>query len=69
MPAHIMNETTNLNHLRRGGIYRATTPNGITLGEYLGMEAVYGERAVMLRGQAGTASLLRDEILSIELAA
>ena len=60
---------TNLNHLRRGGKYLATTPAGVTIGEYLGMEAAYGERSVLLRNDHGTASLSRREILSIELAA
>lgn len=69
MPAQHMEETPNLNHLRRGGLYRAITVEGTTLGEYLGMEAVYGERAVVLRNQTGITSLLRDQILSIELAA
>ena len=60
---------TNLNHLRRGGKYLATTTAGTTLGEYLGMEALYGERAVMLRNEQGTTSISRRDILSIELAA
>ncbi len=66
MPAQ---NTTNLNHLRRGGTYRATTASGTTLGEYLGMEALYGERAVMLRNTDGTTSIFRRDIVSIELAA
>ncbi len=66
MPAQ---NNTNLNHLRRGGTYLATTVAGTTLGEYLGMEALYGERAVMLRNEQGTTSISRRDILSIELAA
>ena len=60
---------TNLNHLRRGGTYLATTMSGTTLGEYLGMEALWGEHSVMLRNHLGTASISRRDILSIELAA
>lgn len=59
----------NLNHLRRGWTYTATTRNGATIGEYLGMEALYGERVVMLRNASGTASISRHDIVSIELAA
>ena len=66
MPAR---NNTNLNHLRRGDTYLATTMAGTTLGEYLGMEALYGERAVMLRNEQGTTSIVRRDILSIELAA
>ncbi len=66
MSAH---NNTNLNHLRRGDVYRATTPAGTTTGEYLGMEAMYGERAVLLRHSEGTSSIYRRNILAIELAA
>jgi hypothetical protein len=69
MAALEMNETPNLNHLRRGGIYRVTTASGVTLGEYLGMEAVHGEHAVLLRNRFGTESILRTDIVSIELSA
>lgn len=68
MPAR-NNTQTNLNHLRRGGTYLATTANGTTVGEFLGMEAMYGERSVMLRNDRGTTSIWRGDILSIELAA
>ena len=68
MPAQ-HNKQTNLNHLRRGGTYLATTAIGTTRGEFLGMEALYGERAVMLRNARGTTSINRGDILSIELAA
>jgi len=67
MPAQNIN--TNLNHLRRGDTYLATTAAGTTHGEFLGMEALYGERAVMLRNDQGTTSLYKGEILSIEAAA
>ena len=67
MPAQ--NMQINFNHLRRGYRYLATTAAGTTLGEYLGMEAVFGERAVMLRNHEGTTSISRRDIVSIELAA
>lgn len=67
MPAQGMNRM-NLNHLRRGGIYRAMTAGGVTVGEYLGIEAMYGEHAVLLRSNAGTRSIPRSELVSIELA-
>jgi hypothetical protein len=66
MPAQ---KLTNLNHLRRGRTYLATTPMGKAYGEFLGMEADYGERAVLLRNESGTTSIRRRLILSIELAA
>lgn len=45
------------NDLRRGATYRATTRLGTTTGEYLGMETPHGVRAMLLRHQAGTASI------------
>ena len=71
MSAHVIerNDAPNLNHLRRGAIYLATTHDGDTVGEFLGMEALYGERSVMLRNDRGTTSITRTHILSIELAA
>jgi len=59
----------NLNHLRRGWTYTATTTAGATVGEYLGMEALYGERVVLLRNAFGTESISRRDLISIELAA
>lgn len=59
----------NLNHLRRGATYRATTQSGTATGEFLGMEALYGSRAVLLRHAAGTDSILRRDIMSIEAVA
>lgn len=71
MSAHINErmDAPNLNHLRRGNTYLATTNDGDTIGEYLGMEALYGERSVMLRHDGETTSITRTRILSIELAA
>ena len=54
-----------LNHLRRGVTYRATTNSGSTVGVYLGMEAPHGDRAVLLRHECGTASISLDAIHSI----
>lgn len=61
--------TANLNHLRRGMAYRATTRHGTTLGEYLGMETPHGQRAILLRNEAGTESITLTEVISIEPAA
>lgn len=71
MSAHTTerSDALSLNHLRRGATYLATTHQGYTVGEYLGMEALFGERSVMLRNERGTASISRNSILSIELAA
>ena len=70
MPAHIntsrASATLNFNHLRRGVTYRATTPVGTAVGEYLGMEALYGARAVLLRNATGTESIYRHDIVTIE---
>ena len=57
--------TPDLNNLRRGVIYRAITEAGTAVGEYLGMEALYGDRAVMLRHATGTESIYRHDIVSI----
>ena len=65
MPAQ-HNTNLNFNHLRRGSIYRATTVAGSAVGEYLGMEALYGDRAVLLRNATGTESIFRHDIVAIE---
>ena len=54
-----------LNHLRRGVTYLATTAQGVTVGEYLGMEAPYGERAILLRDGRRTESITVDSVRSI----
>ncbi len=69
MPAQKTGREPNLNHLRRGVISRVLTKGGTILGEYLGMEAVYGEHALLLRTSGGTRSIPRNEILSIEISA
>ena len=46
-----------------------STAHGSAIGEYLGMEVLYGDHAVLLRNSIGTESIYRDEIISIELLA
>ena len=58
-----------LNHLRRGDIYRATTPTGPITGEYLGIEAPHGDRSILLRHPAGTDSIALCNVTSIHLTA
>ena len=58
-----------LNHLKRGAVYRAETSAGTSIGEYLGMEHDYGSRAVLLRNAAGTDSIDRRYLTSIVLVA
>ncbi len=59
------NATPNFNNLRRGMNYRATTRYGTTVGEYLGMEADYGYRSILLRHSTGTESIARSAVTSI----
>lgn len=61
--------TLDFNHLKRGSTYLATTPGGTAVGEYLGMEASYGDRAILLRSRTGTASICLFDVTSIELLA
>lgn len=67
MSAHTTSRANalDLNQLRRGVTYRATTQAGSAVGEYLGMEALYGDRALMLRHATGTESISRQDILAI----
>ena len=58
-----------INHLRRGETYRATTAHGVAVGEYLGIESPYGDRAILLRHRAGTESIALSEVTSIRRAA
>jgi len=70
MSAHITSRASaKFNHLRRGGIYRATTSGGTSVGEYLGMEALYGDRAILLRHASGTESIYQRDVVSIVPAA
>jgi hypothetical protein len=59
------NAPWNLNNLRRGVSYRATTRIGSTAGQYLGMETPHGDRSILLRSNAGTASIALSDITSI----
>lgn len=47
----------NLNLLRRGAVYCATTTRGTSTGEYLGIETPYGEWAILLRTDGETSSI------------
>lgn len=58
-----------LNHLERGAHYRATTRHGEAVGEYLGLEAPHGDRAILLRHGDGTASIALVDLEAIRLAA
>lgn len=69
MPAHNklrMGARVNFNHLRRGVTYRAVTTAGTARGEYIGMEAMYGDRAVLLRNADGYESIYQRDIMTIE---
>ena len=55
----------NINQLQRGATYRATTRLGTTNGRFLGMETPYGDRSILLRSRAGTASISLSDITSI----
>jgi len=55
----------NLNDLRLGTTYRATTSAGTTAGEYLGMETPYGDRSILLRNGAGTESIALAELTGL----
>ena len=55
----------NLNHLRLGATYRATTPHRTTAGEYLGMETPHGDRSILLRHRTGTESIALSDITSL----
>jgi hypothetical protein len=60
--------TIDLNHLRRGAVYLAHTDSVSTEGEYLGIETAHGDRAILLRHSAGTASLAVTALTAITLA-
>ena len=52
-----MTTPSDLLRLRCGVTYRAKTRQRIVVGEYLGMEAPYGNRAILLRHDTGTDSI------------
>jgi hypothetical protein len=55
----------NLNNLRRGASYRATTSSGSAAGQYLGMETPHGDRSILLRNSRGTTSIALSDITSL----
>jgi len=57
------------NGLRRGSTYRAVTTRGIAVGEYLGMESLHGDHAILLRNPAGTESIVVCDVTALESAA
>jgi len=58
-----------LNHLRRGHTYRASTRAGATtVGEYLGIEVAYDVWCVLLRGAGGTVSIPMTDLEFVESA-
>ena len=57
------------NHLRRGLTYLATTCCSRSVGEYLGMETTYGDRAILLRSTTGIESISLGRVTSVRLAA
>ncbi len=57
--------TSHINNLRRGASYVARTAYGIVFGEYLGIETPYGDRAILLRNDAGTNSIPLRDVRSI----
>ena len=63
---YAFDDATDETNLRRGSLYRATTPGGTTIGEYLGMEAPHGDLAILLRHGAGTHSIELTNVMSIE---
>lgn len=52
--------------MKRGRTYRATTTNGETTGEYLGLEAPHGDLAILLRDSDRVYSLAMDSVMTIE---
>ncbi len=56
----------NLNHLRLGTTYRATTRRRTMAGEYLGMETPHGDRSILLRHRTGTESIALTDITSLQ---
>lgn len=60
---------SNFNRLRLGSTFQVNTRHGTAVGEYLGMEAPYGDRAVLIRHAAGTDSIAMRDITSIRAAA
>jgi hypothetical protein len=58
---------TDLNQLRRGREYRITTNAGIVYaGEYLGIEVIYGDWCLLMKGMDQTASIPTHNVERIE---
>jgi len=58
--------TIDINHLRIGDFYQATTQAGeISVGEYLGIEVTYGDWRIILRGRSCTGSIAVDALASV----
>ena len=55
-----------LNQLLQGVTYLATTRHRMVVGEYLGMESPYGNRAILLRDTTGTTSIALAQVTSIQ---
>ena len=58
-----------LNQLLQGATYLATTRHRMVVGEYLGMESPYGDRAILLRNGGGTTSIAIARVTSIQAVA
>lgn len=64
-PSHLRS-LPDLNGLRDGGVYRATTRDGfVAVGEYLGIEVTHGEWAIMLRSASETVSIPLQGLASV----
>jgi hypothetical protein len=62
--------TIDINHLRVGGIYEATTQSGRTAtGEYLGIEVTHDDWMIILRNRAGSESIPVNALASVHQAA
>ena len=58
-----------LNQLRRGETYHATTGHDDFVGEYLGVEVAHGDWAILIRLPSGTEAISLDSLTSIREAA
>ena len=63
------NVTWDINHLKRGTTYLAATRTGFAVGEYVGIEAPHGDRAILLRHDDGTESIAFSDITVLLTAA
>lgn len=58
--------TIDINHLRQGKTYTATTRAGlVAIGEYLGIEVICDEWRILLRERTGTRSIAIRELESM----